>query len=67
MLKSNFSHGGASNDTLYTLYTCIVVLFGGKTFVVFVAEHLSTNILPTNEAIIDYLYLQCKQQPRITD
>ena len=27
-------------------------------------ETLSTNILPTNEAIIDHCYLQCKQQPQ---
>ncbi len=34
------------------------VVLGGKHFVV---ESLSTKL--TNEAIIDHLYLQCKQQP----
>ena len=47
-------------------YRIIVGNFGGggQKFMVFVVSSLRSNILPTNEATIDYLYLQCKQQLR---
>ena len=37
---------------------------GGKKFIVFVVKALNVNILQTIEEIIDYLYLQYKQQPQ---
>ncbi len=41
-----------------------VFLGGGKKFIVFVVKALNVNILQTIEEIIDYLYLQYKQQPQ---
>ncbi len=41
----------------------VAVLYYGMTVTTLMLKSLSTNILPINEAIIEYLYLQRKQQP----